>query len=159
MDFAQNYLNKYQDEPQSVHWHHQQTVLHPVVNYYKCPQTNKTITEEHMLVTNDLKHDRCAVDAFQAKSLEHLKSNGLKLKKIIQFSDNCLSKYKSKGPFEIISLSSTPIIRFFFGSRHGKGPADGAIGRAKQATNNAHKSGAFIMCEAFECSIFLESHY
>ena len=33
MDFAQNFIHKYQDEPQPVHWHHQQTAMHPTVNY------------------------------------------------------------------------------------------------------------------------------
>ena len=33
LDFGQNYMNVYQDEPQSVHWDHSMTVIHPVVNY------------------------------------------------------------------------------------------------------------------------------
>ena len=34
-----------------------------------------------MLVTNNLKHDSCVADVLQAKSLEHLKSLGVKIKK------------------------------------------------------------------------------
>ena len=59
----------------------------------------------------------------------------------------------------MISLSPTPIIRCFWVQGMTKGLADGAIGMAKQAANNAQKSGAFIMYDAFEFSIFLEGHY
>ena len=34
LDFGQNYINVYQDEPQGSHWDHTQTVIHPIVNYY-----------------------------------------------------------------------------------------------------------------------------
>ena len=33
LDFAQNYMNKYQDESKEYHWDHSQTVLHPIINH------------------------------------------------------------------------------------------------------------------------------
>ena len=97
MDFAQNFIHKYQDKPQSVHWHHQQTAMHPIVNYYRCDKTNKIITDEHMILTNDLKHDKFAVEEFQKVSLKYLSKQGFKPNKIIQFCDNCSGQYKVKG--------------------------------------------------------------
>ena len=47
-------MNTYQDEPQPVHWDHNQMVIHPIVNYYLSPEGN-LITEEHIMLTNNLK--------------------------------------------------------------------------------------------------------
>ena len=135
MDFAQNYLNTFQDEPQSVHWVHTQTSLHPIINFYRCPKDNKLITEEHMFVTPDKTHDKYAVQTFEKLTLQHLAEKGIVPKAIIQFSDNCSSQYKSKGPFQFLSSSNIPIVRAYFGARHAKNPADGCIGQCKKAAN------------------------
>ena len=156
MDFGQNYLNKYQNEPQSVHWHHQQTTLHPIVNYYQTE--DGLVTEEHMHISCDINHDKFAVEQFQKKTLNYFKSSHFTPKMIIQFCDNCSAQYKSKGPFHLLSLSNIPVIRCYFGARHGKGPADGAIGRAKRALVVAVKSGV-ILRNALEVHEFLVSHY
>ena len=36
LDFANNWLNKFQDKHQSLFRLHLQMILHPIVNYYKC---------------------------------------------------------------------------------------------------------------------------
>ena len=64
LDFGQNYMNVYQDEPQGVHWDHSQTVLHPIVNYY-LDKEGKLVTEEHLMISDDLKHDKFAVREFE----------------------------------------------------------------------------------------------
>ena len=33
LGFAQNFMNELGEEPQSLHWAHTQTVIHPIVNY------------------------------------------------------------------------------------------------------------------------------
>ena len=46
LDFGQNYMNIYQDEPQGVHWD---------------PQSDgnrKLVMEEHIMMTDDLKHNK-----------------------------------------------------------------------------------------------------
>ena len=101
LDFGQNYMNVYQDEPQGVHWDHTQTVLHPIVNYY-LDDTGKLVTEEHLMISNDLKHDKFAVRQFEKESLAKLKEKGFIPEQIIQFCDNCAGQYKSKGPFQFI---------------------------------------------------------
>ena len=136
LDFGQNYMNIYQDEPQGVHWDHSQTVLHPIVNYY-LDKEGKLITEEHLMISDDLKHDKFAVREFEKRSLEKLKEKGFVPNQIIQFCDNCAGQYKSKGPFQFISEAGIPTLRMFFGARHGKGPADGVVGRIKGAAKKA----------------------
>ena len=59
---------------------------------------------------------------------------------MIQFNDNCSSQYKSRGIFQFVSYSDVPKLKMYFGARHGKGPADGAVGRVKAAAARAVKS-------------------
>ena len=107
-------MNELGEEPQSLLWAHTQTVIHPIVNYYKCPIDGETITHEHIMITDDMKHDKYAVKAFEDASMNSLKSLGFKPKCILQFCDNCSGQYESKGPFEYTSLSGAPVIRSFF---------------------------------------------
>ena len=87
LDFAQNFMNELGEEPQSLHWAHTQTVIYPIVNYYKCPIDGETITHEHIMISDDLKHDKYAVKAFEDASLKSLLALSFKLKCILQFCD------------------------------------------------------------------------
>ena len=138
LDFSQNYMNIYQDEPQSVHWDHSMTVIRPIVNYFKM-EDGKRITEEHIMLSDDLLHDKFAVRVFEKTTMDHLRAKGIVLKQIIQFCDNCAVQYKSKGPFQFISESNIPTVWLFFGAHHGKGPADRVVGRTKAAARRAVK--------------------
>ena len=100
-------------EPQGSHWDHMQTVIHPIVNYY-LDKDGKLVTEEHIMNTHDLKHDKFAVREFEKRTLEHLKAKGFVPKQIIQFCDNCAGQYKSKGSFQFISESGIPTLCMFF---------------------------------------------
>ena len=79
-------------------------------------------------------------ERFEKRSLEKLKEKGFVPKQIIQFCDNCVGQYKSKGPFQFISEAGIPTLRMFFRARHGKGPADRVLGRIKDAAKNAVRS-------------------
>ena len=125
LDFAQNYMNIYMDEPKDCHWDHTVTVIHPIVNYKICPKDGGLIIEEHIIVSDDTDHDKFAVKAFEKASVSNL---DFEPTCIIQFSDNCASQYKLKGPFQHISTSKIPTMRNYFGANHGKGPSDAATG-------------------------------
>ena len=153
LDFGQNYMKVYQDEPQGVHWDHNQTVTHPIVNYY-LDDSGQLVTEEHVMLTDDLKHDKFAVREFDHTTLDHLKKKGFVPKKIIQFYDNCLGQYKSKDPFQFISDSGIPTICMFFSACHGKGPADGAVGRIKLAAKRAVKARQVVIENAQQFTEF-----
>ena len=77
---------------------------------------------------------------------------------ILQFCDNCSGQYKSKGPFEYISLSETPVVRSFFSKNHGKRPSEGAAGRVKQAARRNKQHGNLIR-SALEFYEFLSKHF
>lgn len=163
LDFGQNYMNVFQDEPQSVHWDHTQTVIHPIVCYYR-DKNGRLVTEEHIMISDDLKHDKFAVKAFEKRCLQHLKNKGFVPRQIIQFCDNCAGQYKSKGPFQFISAAGIPTIRMFFGARHGKGPADGAVGRIKRGVTLSIKARQTVIRNAEEfyefcLTKFEKNHY
>ena len=128
LDFAQNYMNKYQDEPKECHWDHSQTVLHPINNHRHCAIDGKLIVEEHVIISNDLNHEKHAVKASEDTSMNELQRSGFKPTHVMQFCDNCSSQYKSKGPFQSIANAHIPTIHSYFGSNHGKGPSDSATG-------------------------------
>ena len=71
---------------------------------------------------------------------------------------NCSGLYKSKGPFEYISLSETPVVKSFFGKNHGKGPSDGVAGRVKLAAKRNRKQGNLIR-SALKFYEFLSKHF
>ena len=149
MDFGQNYLNIFQDEIQSMHWDHQQTTIHPIVNYYKCPCcVTKTVTHEQIFITPCKKHNHFAVTEFQKVSLREMRSYGVEVNDLCQVTDNCNRQYKSKGPFEKLANDEVPITRFYFGARHGKNEADGATGRVKQAVHLARTNRLAVVRDA-----------
>ena len=92
-------MNIFKDEPQSQHWNHLQTTIHPIVNFYLKEGESVVTVEEHIMISDDKNHDKYAVKAFEQVSLDHLKEKGFTPTHIIQFNDNCSSQYKSRGIF------------------------------------------------------------
>ena len=73
MDFATNYSHHQQDEIHGAFWCWNQTMLHPIVVYYPCPEKcGHLVRDEVMILSSDLKHDSFAVTSFIDKVLAHL---------------------------------------------------------------------------------------
>ena len=159
LDFAQNYMNKYQDEPKECHWDHSQTVLHPIINHRRCPSDGKLIVEEHVIISDDLNHNKHAVKAFEEASMKELEKSGFTPSHVMQLCDNCSSQYKSKGPFQYIANADIPTIRSYFGSNHGKGPTDSATGRVKSAIIRAQNARVSELKNAQEVFEFLQQKF
>ena len=131
LDFAENYRTIFQDEVQNAHWNYRQVTVHPLVTYYKCPVDGceGNVIESIVCLSGDLIHDANAVKAFTEETLKYLREErNMKFEKVIQFTDGAASQYKSRIPFTHIANGEIPIERSFFGSRHGKSPADGVSG-------------------------------
>ncbi|MES9901055.1 MAG: hypothetical protein ABW168_00060 [Sedimenticola sp.] len=142
LDFAENYACISQMEIQTAHWFHQQVTIHPVVAYYNCHKCDETVQECLYFVSDDLTHDAHAVHRFVSATNAHLRNKrGIDIEHQVQFSDGCASQYKSVTPFIDISYSFNdfgfPVERHFYGSRHGKGPCDGAAAVLKSAARRA----------------------
>ena len=155
LDFGQNYACFYQDEAQAAHWFHNQVTVHPIVAYYKCPEVDETVKEELIFLSPDNTHDSSAVASFVHEAIGHLtEKRGLSIGHLIQFTDGCSAQYKSKRPFKHIAVAQEtygfPVSRAFFGSRHGKGPCDGATGVVKAFVRNAVRARRVIVSNADE---------
>ena len=147
LDFAENFRTHYQFEVQSAHWAYEQVTIHPIVVTYTCPTCEKTVTENIVVISQDLNHDADSVGQYVQGAYKYLTEyrHVQQVKKIVQFSDGCASQYKSHQPFFDISKETLgPTERCFFGSGHGKGPADGVGSVVKQAAYNAIKGGVVI---------------
>lgn len=149
-DFAQNYLCLHQNEPQGLHWEHEQVTLHPTVAHYLCQKDNcgGLVTHEVVHVSDDLKHDAHLVNKFNNVTINVLKESNVTIRKIIEFSDQAPSQYKNKTAFRYLSQSKIPTMRNFFGVRHGKGPCDACTGRVKQALTKLVKAGTEVINSA-----------
>ncbi|WAR11448.1 LOW QUALITY PROTEIN: hypothetical protein MAR_025628, partial [Mya arenaria] len=159
MDFAENYACIAQHEIQSAHWGHEQVTIHPSVAYYRCPEgeCGRTIQEALIFVSDDKTHDAHAVHKFVTLANEHLgtrlaSENGIERQ--IQFTDGCAAQYKSHLPFCDISHSVNDygfvVERHFYGSRHGKGPSDGAGAVVKSSARRTVNGGNAVINTAKE---------
>ena len=128
-DYAQNILLRFQKEPSSVHWIHRQVTLHPSVVFFLCPGCGKVIIKEEIFhITSDLDHGWRGVDYFMCLNLSHLKSKGVKIERIHDFTDNAASQYRSRFVWNHLSRFETPWSRHYFAPNHGKAASDRASG-------------------------------
>ena len=158
MDFAQNVVLQETEEPIDKFRTRQSSTLHPIVCYYKCPGCTSIITDELLMVTPDLRHDAVAVETFTKKAVDMLKAKQITVNRIIQFTDNCAVQYKCKAAFDYMSRWDTPIHRNFFGAQHGKGPADGCIGRTVQQVGNASRTDEAYITTPFEFAFYCQEN-
>ena len=104
-----------------------------------------------MIVSKDLKHDSFAVDTFVDKALSHLKEKGIPVKRIIMWSDNCGTQYKSCKVFDSMSkFRDIPVMHNYFCAKHGKAEADGAIGCLSMHLDAVVRSGSQEFSDAGE---------
>ena len=106
LDFAENYGCFHQDEIQTAHWAVNHVTVHLV--YYSCADCTirHVVQEAVVVISEDLKHDGHAVQHFVNQTMLHLCNNrGVTVNKVIEFTDGCTGKYKSKLPFSDISFS------------------------------------------------------
>lgn len=118
--------------------------------YYRCSRCPEIVTESIVAVSNDSTHDYHAVHKYQGVTNHHLlETRELHLAKIYRFSDDCGSRYRSKGPISDISyaLSNFGVTYHhnYSGTRHGKGASDGENAVLKSNATTAVRAGtAFI---------------
>lgn len=148
-DFGTNYSHKLLIEPQSKHWSRKQTTNHNTVCFFICPQGCGTIVKHEIVcLSDDRKHDLFAVDAFENRILQHFKQCKIPVKRIIRFTDNCATQYKSLKVFDLMSRKTIPYLLNHFGAKHGKGPADGVGGRMMQMLDRGINNGVVDITDA-----------
>ena len=129
LDFADNFLCKFQDEVQSAHWAYKQVTLFPSVFFYRCQVRCRELRHDEVaFLSDDLHKDASMSQMFIENILQRLQRNiGASLKKVILVSDGCAAQFKSKLPFLLLShtragsgFHEVTIERVFFRARHGK---------------------------------------
>ena len=143
-DLSQNLLLFAQDEVPGAHWDHEQATIHPTVAYYIRP-CGKLIKEEIIHITGDKKHDHYAVSLFVTKTVAHLRSKGIEVLEIIEWTDHCSRQYKSRKVFFVLTLRDLPSTRNFYGVKHGKGPSDRAGAHFKSFVKRIVKANKAIL--------------
>lgn len=126
VDFSENYTCIRQGEAQSAYYSRTQVTLHPMVIVMS--KDSAVQRDSVCIISDDLKHDSSAVYVFIDGLISHLHIMYPEIETIHIWSDGCAAQYKSKLPFYNISQafgSGREILWNFFGSRHGKSPADG----------------------------------
>ena len=159
-DYAQNYLCLHQHKPQGLHWSHAQVTIHPSCITYRCPVDgcNQKVLHEIVHISDDGKHDAHLVKKFQNTNLKLLNSQGVEIRKIIEFTDQAPNQYKNKSAFRYLSQDKIPVQRNFFGVRHGKGPCDACAGRVKNKLSTLVRSQTVVVNSAKTCYEALKQH-
>lgn len=151
LDFAENYLCKFQSEVQSAHWSYKQVTILPSVLHYQCSNCTEIITDYVVAVSDDLQHDAAFAKKTLQDVLKQLEDRGVTDVHI--FSDGCAAQFKSKLPFlhmtELVQEFPNIVIdRHFFGSGHGKSLCDSCGGVIKGCASRAVASGNEIIQSA-----------
>ena len=98
-----------------------------------------------VLISNNRKHDQHVVQHFVGLANNDLIAYGVKFEHDVHFLDGAPSQYKSKLNFVEMTHCQEdfgfPIEKYFFRSRHGKGPCDGEIGVVKGSALTADSTG------------------
>ena len=142
MDFAQNMEHKRAVEPQSAHWQHHTTTMHPTICNYPCEfcSDHALVRQELMMLTDDKTHDALAVYAFENVMLKYFEETGVTVKRLFRFTDNCAAQYKCFTAFDLLSRRQFPVEYVNFGARHAKNDADGYVGRIKDLVEEHNRN-------------------
>lgn len=132
MDFAEKYGFVLQDAAQRYHWTHVSCTIHPVVIYYKNPDTDDLCHLSLCYISDDLNHDVGFVYNIQSKIVESIKYHCPSVNTIKYFTDGCSAQYENCKRFlnlchHEVDFGIT-VTWSFFATSHGKSPCDGIGG-------------------------------
>lgn len=144
IDFSENYVCKYAEEIQSVHFggSHQQATLQTGVLYTAGEQSPLAFCS----ISPSRRHDPVAIWAHLAPVLDMVQRNFPEVKKLHFFSDGPATQYRQKGNFYLLCtepycLGFQSVNWNFFEAGHGKGAPDGVGGALKRSADRAIKNG------------------
>ena len=87
----------------------------PTVAHYICPKKdcNGPVTHEIVHISPDLKHDAHVVKQFTTLAIDVICKNGIKIHKIVQFTDQAPPQYKNKTAFRYLMQYKVPMVQNF----------------------------------------------
>ena len=131
-DFSENFALKQQNEIMSAHW------VGSSVTLFTAIITTQSGSQSYEVVSDDLRHDKFAMAAFNRAILNHTAANNTCIDKIHFFSDGAGGQFKNCYSLSTIAdpkLLHSSVKRAdwsFFATAHGKGPVDGIGGTLKR---------------------------
>jgi len=132
-DFAMNPVCRLLLEVQSQHWSPTQVTLYNATVFYWLD--GKFVKVYYHVVSDDLTHDDAAATAFQKLIIDDLKDKGVKVEKLVWWSDGAPQHFKNAAALWDNTWLAThygvSIHRFFFSPGHGKGEHDGTAAYIK----------------------------
>ena len=134
-DFAENFQMKHQREVMAAHWSNDTVTLFTAVVYYRSGTGDLEHTS-YAVISDDLRHDKQSVYAFNKAILEEVKKF-TQVNKVHYWSDGAGSQFKNK--YNLSSLLfheqdfGAKATWSFFETAHGKGPVDGVGAEVKRA--------------------------
>ena len=143
-DFGQFFLLKFQNEPKPVHWDHCQVNIHPSVCYYRC-HCGGLVTEEVVHLAANIRQEQHDVHHYQLAVIDFLKSKGVEVREVVEFTDNSAKQYNSCHVFDVLTRFDIPITRHYYGPGHGKSSADHCTGVVKQQLQRDVRSTAYVI--------------
>ena len=148
MDFSENWVISYPEEPQSAYFSKEPVTLHPTVIHYLDTASNTICHSSLAIATDDRKHDSGAVLAFIKVIAEHIKEKLPAVKIVHYASDGPSSQYKNIKIFSVVckhlDLFGLLASWLFFESAHSKGPCDGVGAVAKRMADYCVKRNILI---------------
>ena len=134
-DFAENFQMKHQREVMAAHWSNDTVTLFTAVVYYR---SGKGDLEHkcYAVISDDLRHDKQSVYAFNKAILEEIKQI-TPVTKVHYWSDGPSSQFKNR--YNLVNLLfheqdfGAKATWNFFETAHGKGPMDGVGAEVKRA--------------------------
>ena len=140
VDFAENFSCKYLGEVQSAHWSQDQVTLFTVAIWTKSGDKN-SCCESHVIVSDDLKHDKTSVAVFMCKVVNDLvKGRHPNITRVWIFSDGPSSQFKNRYIAHFLHLLQGQGLNIqwnYFATSHGKGAVYGIGGTVKRMVWNA----------------------
>ena len=150
MDFAENWMVSYPEEPQSVYYSKEPVTLHPAVIHYRDVVTGDTKHRSLALVTDDRRHDTGAILAFLRVIARFIRENLPGTVRMLHYvSDSPSSQYRNVSIFSILCkhqqlFDGLAATWTYFEAGHGKGPCDGVGAAAKRNADDAVKRQQLI---------------
>lgn len=147
IDFAENYVCKFQQEVSGAYYSKVQVTVHPVVLHFKTPE-GKLAHKSVVILSEETAHKATTIFAFLKSFVRWLKGAMPQIKQVHYLSDSPSSQYRNASIFRIIQNHSDKFqikaTWSYFESGHGKGPCDGVGAAVKRSADLALKKGQLI---------------
>lgn len=96
VDFSENYTCQFQDDIQAAHCNQEQVTLFPVT-VWTIDTNGDKICESHVIVSDDLGHDKTSVAVFMSIVIDKfVKGNYNEVQRVYVFSDGPSSQFKNR---------------------------------------------------------------